>query len=66
VGDEPAGELTWHSGRACAYAECVEVAAVGETVLVRSSVTPRLTLTITRAEWQAFLAGAKEGLFDHL
>lgn len=34
--------------------------------MVRSSIAPHLTLTITRAEWQGFLAGAKEGLFDHL
>jgi hypothetical protein len=34
--------------------------------MVRSSVAPHLTLSITRAEWQAFLVGAKEGLFDHL
>jgi len=34
--------------------------------MVRSSITPKLTLAVTRPEWEQFLAGAKEGLFDHL
>jgi hypothetical protein len=50
----------------CVDGHCVEIAALGDTVMVRSSVAPGLTLTITRAEWQQFLAGAKEGLFDQL
>jgi hypothetical protein len=66
VGDESAGELTWHAGRACETVNCVEIAVREEAVMVRSSVTPDSTLTLTRAEWQEFLAGAKEGLFDHL
>ncbi len=66
MGDESAGEPTWHAGRPCEAGNCVEIAAQGETIMVRSSVSPDLTLTLTRAEWQEFLAGAKEGLFDHL
>lgn len=66
VGDEAAGEPTWQAGRPCEGGACVEIAAVGEAVIVRSSVNPGLTLTITRTEWREFLAGAKEGLFDHL
>jgi hypothetical protein len=44
----------------------VELAVQGEAVMVRSSVAPEETITLTRAEWQQFLAGAKQGLFDHL
>lgn len=34
--------------------------------MVRSSVASEAILTLTRAEWQEFLAGAKQGLFDDL
>lgn len=34
--------------------------------MVRSSAAPEAAVTLTRAEWQEFLAGAKQGLFDHL
>lgn len=66
VHDESAGDPTWHAGRACEAGQCVEIAALGETVMVRSSIKPDSILKVTRAEWQEFLAGAKEGLFDHL
>jgi uncharacterized protein DUF397 len=66
VGDESASEPIWHAGRPCDTGTCVEIAVLGETVMVRSSITPELTLAVTRPEWEQFLAGAKEGLFDHL
>ena len=65
MGDVSASEPTWHAGM-CQDDGCVEIAALGDTVMVRSSITPHLTLTVTRPEWEQFLAGAKEGLFDHL
>ncbi len=34
--------------------------------MVRSSTSPEITLTLTRTEWQEFLAGAKQGQFDRL
>lgn len=34
--------------------------------MVRSSIAPGDTVALTRAEWQEFLTGAKQGLFDHL
>jgi hypothetical protein len=34
--------------------------------MVRSSAVPEATVTFTRAEWQEFLVGAKQGLFDGL
>ena len=44
----------------------MEIAIQGEVVMVRSSAVPESTLALTRAEWQEFLAGAKQGLFDGL
>jgi hypothetical protein len=38
----------------------------GEEVLVRSSVSPGLLISLSRAEWREFLASAKEGWFDQL
>jgi Domain of unknown function (DUF397) len=61
------GELVWHRGRACESGACVEVATTGDTVMVRSSADPSgIHVTLSRDEWQEFLAGAKEGAFDRL
>ncbi|GAB3487669.1 MULTISPECIES: DUF397 domain-containing protein [Amycolatopsis] len=47
--------------------DCVELATVGETVGVRDSKTPSAgILQFTREEIRAFIAGAKNGDFDHL
>jgi hypothetical protein len=43
----------------------VEIAAQSEAVMLRSSAAPKATLTLTRAEWEEFLAGVKKGLFDN-
>jgi hypothetical protein len=56
----------WYMGRRCESGACVEVAVAGDEVLVRSSVTPATLLTLSREEWREFLAGAKDGFFDHL
>ncbi len=61
----PANELTWRRGR-CDGGACVEVATVGEVVMVRSSADPDTAFTVSRDEWCDFLAGAKDGLFDEL
>lgn len=60
----PSGEPTWHVGRQCESGACVEVGVLGEDVMLRSSQAPDVVLTITRAEWQEFLAGAKLQVFD--
>ncbi len=65
VGQEPDADRTTWYGR-CDSGACVEIAFQGESVLVRSSRTPEITLTLTRAEWTEFLAGAKQGQFDRL
>lgn len=54
----------WHRG--CDSGACVEIAVQGEAVMVRSSAVPGVIITLTRAEWQEFLAGAKQGTFDRL
>jgi hypothetical protein len=67
VDGRPAGELAWRQGRQCDSGACLEVAAVEDAVLVRSSTDPDGTcLKLTRDEWAAFLDSAKDGLFDAL
>jgi hypothetical protein len=66
VGREPAGALRWHKGRPCDGGACVEVAVTGEEILVRTTVSPDAPIRLTRDEWSAFLASAKQGHFDHL
>jgi len=61
-----ADKLMWYKGRPCESGGCVEIAATGDEVLVRSTLSPAMLLSLTRDEWQDFLAGAKEGQFDHL
>jgi hypothetical protein len=44
---------------------CVEVAFVDGGIAVRDSQNPHVaTLLFTNAEWDAFVAGAKDGEFD--
>lgn len=61
------GELVWHRGRACESGACVEVATTADSVTVRSSANPGgIFVTLSRDEWQEFLAGVKAGAFDGL
>jgi Domain of unknown function (DUF397) len=62
---EPVSGLAWRKGR-CDGGACVEVAAHGDEVMVRSTADPDATFRMSFHEWQEFLAGAKEGLFDEL
>ena len=65
MGQEPtADQPTWH--RQCDSGACVEIAVQGEAVMVRSSMAPKATITLTRDEWREFLIEAKQGLFDRL
>ena len=44
---------------------CVEAAFVGDRIAVRDSKDPQSpVLVFTPAEWDAFVAGAKDGEFD--
>ena len=57
----------WRRARPCEGGACVEIAAAGDSVAVRSSLRRDDTpLILSRPEWQEFLAGAKEGAFDDL
>ncbi len=57
----------WHkSTRSGTQGNCVEVAYLsGDRIGVRDSKNPDgPVLTFTPAEWEAFVAGAKDGEFD--
>jgi hypothetical protein len=63
------GPLTWRRGSACGPTEDgVEMAALPDGgVALRSSADPTGTaLVYTRAEFAAFILGAKDGEFDDL
>ena len=57
---------TFRKASGCADKNCVEVAAGGGIVGIRDSTTGQHgpVLAFTRAEWTAFLGGAKNGEFD--
>jgi hypothetical protein len=56
----------WHkSSRSSGNGNCVEVAILSDTVAVRDTKDRTgPVLTFTSAEWDAFVAGAKDGEFD--
>jgi hypothetical protein len=60
--------LSWHkAARSHASGACVEVALASGKIAVRDSKDPDgAILLYTRAEWAAFLDGAKNGEFDHV
>lgn len=61
------GELAWHRSSTCESGACVEVTATQDAVMVRNSAQPDEALvTVCHAEWRAFLAEVKEGIFDRL
>lgn len=57
--------IRWRKSEASAATDCVEVAFVGQSVLVRNSKDPAgPVLSFTHSEWTAFLTGARNGTFD--
>jgi Domain of unknown function (DUF397) len=55
----------WRKSRASTAEECVEVAILEESVLVRHSMrSTGEVLEFTLAEWRAFLTGVRRGEFD--
>lgn len=57
-------EPHWRRSRRCSTGACVEVARVAEQVLIRDSKIPGgAILAFTREEWNAFVAGVKDGDF---
>jgi hypothetical protein len=49
-------DLRWRKRTACTSGECVEVAYLGDRVIVRNSGTPWVCLYSYRPAWQAFIA----------
>jgi hypothetical protein len=65
MADGSRDELVWHRGARCESGACVEIAEDGNTVLVRSSVHPAVPpTTLSRDEWNSFIAEVKDGSFD--
>jgi hypothetical protein len=59
------GLVAWVKSAYSVHGNCVEVIAAGGGVAVRDSKVPDGPLLwFTRAEWTAFLDGAKDGQFD--
>ena len=57
----------WRRSSFCADNACVELAAAYGYVYIRDAKEPdAAVLRFTRAEWLAFLRGAKRGEFDSL
>jgi predicted secreted Zn-dependent protease len=57
--------VTWRKSSASAQGNCVEVAAAGESILVRDTKNRSGTvLTFTASEWQAFVTGVNAGEFN--
>jgi hypothetical protein len=60
-------DLTWRTAFNCNGGTCIKVAVSGQAVHIADSKAPEgPILTYTPAEWQEFLAGAKNGDFDDL
>jgi hypothetical protein len=61
----PKTDHRWRKSSASGATDCVEVAVVGDGVLVRDSKAPDAgILRFTYDEWRAFLVGAQAGEFD--
>lgn len=59
--------IVWRKSMASNSGACVQVATVGETVLVRDSVDPDgPQLRVPASVWSAFVACACENNFDNL
>ena len=58
--------LKWiKASKSMAGNACVELAAFGDSILLRDSKNPNVLLSYTPAEIAAFLDGATRGEFDH-
>lgn len=61
----PPATASWKKSSASGTGNCVEVACSPDYVWVRDSKkSDGAILAFTRAEWTAFLAGARRGEFD--
>ncbi|MFF4198302.1 DUF397 domain-containing protein [Nonomuraea sp. NPDC001831] len=62
------GTVAWvKSAYSSGGGDCVQLQPAGGGVVVRDSKVPDgQVLWFSRSEWAAFLAGVKDGQFDHL
>nr|WP_221379758.1 DUF397 domain-containing protein [Actinoplanes polyasparticus] len=61
---KPTEKPQWRKARRCTGGNCVEVARTDGAVLMRNSTSPDEILSFTVEEWEAFVAGVKEGDFS--
>ena len=67
MGDGSANEPTWRRARRCDAGQCVEIGIFEGYILIRNSTDQDdVRLTMSRGEWQEFVAGVKDGDFDGL
>jgi Domain of unknown function (DUF397) len=67
VADSEQAGIVWRKSTASVTGDCVEVAFVGESVLLRHSrESSGRVLTFSLPEWTAFLTGVHLGEFDPL
>ena len=64
--EREAARPAWRRASICNGGECVEVASAGDGILLRHSTYPDTEVTVSGAEWRAFVAGVKAGEFDDL
>jgi len=67
VGGEWVDEPKWRTAGQCDSGQCVEIGILSDSVLIRNSAArDGGRLTLSRDEWQEFVAGVKDGDFDGL
>jgi hypothetical protein len=60
-----AGGLAWRRSSQCNAGNCVEVAAQGDVIMVRSSADPEgVSVTFSCDTWREWISRVKEGVFD--
>jgi Domain of unknown function (DUF397) len=52
----------WRRSMYCASNDCVEIAQVNGTIMLRNSTKPRRVVRYTPEEWRAFTQGLQAGL----
>lgn len=65
MADSARADLVWRKSTASGGGNCVEVAFADDAVRLRNSQHPSgPELMFSRAEWDAFLTGVRDGEFD--
>jgi hypothetical protein len=54
----------WQRSTKCEQGACVEVSGLGETVGLRNSTLPEVTISFPVHSWRQFVAGVRAGEFD--